>query len=148
MAGGDKTIFEKAKPILEHFGKSVILMSETGAGNTTKLAINTLLAFHAQGLAESVVLARQNQINIVNFISLINNGALGNAFIKIKGDAIIQNNYATAFAPKPIAKELRLAKDIGLSTPMRETVFKTFQQAETMLGEEDIIAIIKQINPA
>jgi len=33
-----------------------------------------------------------------------------------------------------------------LATPMGETIFKTFQQAETVLGEEDIIAIIKHIN--
>jgi len=33
-----------------------------GAGNATKLAINTLLAFQAQGLAEAVVFARQNNI--------------------------------------------------------------------------------------
>jgi 3-hydroxyisobutyrate dehydrogenase len=47
---------------------------------------------------------------------------------------------------KHIAKDLRLAKDIGLSTPMGNTVFKTFQEAEPTLGEEDIIAIIKQIS--
>lgn len=145
MAGGEETIFEKAKPIFEHLGKLAMLMGGTGAGNTAKLAINTLLAFHAQGLAEAVVLAQRNEIKIEDLITLINNSALGNAFIKIKGDAITQNNYKAAFALKHIAKDLRLAKDIGLSTPMGETVFKTFQEAEPALGEEDIIAIIKQI---
>jgi 3-hydroxyisobutyrate dehydrogenase len=77
--------------------------------------------------------------------TLINNSALGNAFIKIKGDAIIQNNYKAAFALKHIAKDLRLAKNIGLATPMGETAFNTFQQAEPALGEEDIIAVIKQL---
>jgi hypothetical protein len=33
----------------------------------------------------------------------------------------------------------------GLKTPMGETTFKSFQQAESVLGEEDIIAIIKFI---
>jgi 3-hydroxyisobutyrate dehydrogenase len=146
MVGGEKTIFEKAKPIFNHLGKAVIRMGDTGAGNTAKLVINTLLAFHAQGLAEAVVFARQNKMNIEDLISLINNSALGNVFIKIKGDAIIQNNYKAAFALKHIAKDLRLAKNIGLTTPMGETVFKTFQQAEPALGEEDIIAIIKQIH--
>jgi 3-hydroxyisobutyrate dehydrogenase len=148
MAGGDKTIFEKVKPIFEYLGKLAMLMGDAGAGNTTKLAINTLLAFHAQGLAEAVVLAQRNNINTEDLITLINDSALGNAFIKIKGDAIIQNNYKAAFALKHIAKDLRLAKDIGLSTPMGEIAFQTFQEAEPILGEEDIIAIIKQINLA
>jgi 3-hydroxyisobutyrate dehydrogenase len=146
MAGGDKTIFDKAKPIFEHLGISAILMGGPGAGNSAKLAINALLAFHAQGLAEAVVLARRNEINIADLITLINNSALGNVFSKIKGEAIVENNYSAAFALKHIAKDLRLAKDIGLTTPMGQTVFQTFQAAEPALGEEDIIAIIKHIN--
>jgi 3-hydroxyisobutyrate dehydrogenase len=146
MVGGEKPIFEKAKPILEHLGKTILSMGDSGSGNTAKLAINILLAFHAQGLAETVVFARQNEINAGDLITLINNSALGNAFTKIKGEAIIQNNYAAAFALKHIAKDLRLAKNIGLTTPMGETAWKTFQHAEPALGEEDIIAIIKQIH--
>jgi 3-hydroxyisobutyrate dehydrogenase len=145
MAGGTETILEKAKPIFEHLGKLTMLVGSTGAGNTAKLAINILLAFHAQGLAEAVIFARQNKIKTTDLITLINNSALGNPFSKIKGDAIIQNNYKAAFALKNIAKDLRLAKEEGLSTPMGEIAFKTFQQAEPVLGEEDIIAIIKHI---
>jgi 3-hydroxyisobutyrate dehydrogenase len=147
MVGGNETILEKAKPIFEHLGKLTLLVGGTGAGNTAKLAINILLAFHAQGLAEAVVFARQNGIKTKDLITLINNSALGNVFTKIKGEAIIQNNYKAAFALKNIAKDLRLAKEEGLATPMGETTFKTFQQAEPVLGEEDIIAIIKHITP-
>jgi 3-hydroxyisobutyrate dehydrogenase len=145
MVGGNEAILEKAKPIFERLGKLTLLVGSTGAGNTAKLAINILLAFHAQGLAEAVVFAQQNEIKIKDLITLINNSALGNVFAKIKGDAIIQNNYKAAFALKHIAKDLRLAKEVGLATPMGETAFKTFQQAEPVLGEEDIIAIIKYI---
>jgi 3-hydroxyisobutyrate dehydrogenase len=145
MVGGEETIFEKAKPVLEHLGKLVMLVGGNGAGNTAKLVINTLLAIHTQGLAEAVVFARRNKIRIEDLFTLINNSALGNAFIKIKGDAIIQNNYKAAFALKHIAKDLRLAKNIGLATPMGETAFNTFERAEPALGEEDIISIIKQL---
>src|ERR1700730_15764683 len=146
MVGGTETILEKAKPIFEHLGKLAMLVGSTGAGNTAKLAINTLLAFHAQGLTETVVFARRNNISIGDLITLINNSALGNVFIKIKGEAILQNNYKAAFALKHIAKDLRLAKDKGLATPMGEVVIKTFQEAEPSFGDEDIISIIKQIN--
>jgi len=110
-----------------------------------KLAINILLAFHAQGLAEAVIFARQNEIKTKDLITLINNSALENVFTKIKGDAIIRDNFKAAFALKHIAKDLRLAKEEGLATPMGETVYNTFQQAEPVLGNEDIIAIIKHI---
>ena len=109
--------------------------------------MNLLLAFHAQGLAEAVVFARQNEIKTTDLITLINNSAMGNAMSKTKGEAIIQNNYKAAFALKNIAKDLRLAKAEGLETPMGETAYKSFQQALPALGEEEMIAIIKSITP-
>jgi 3-hydroxyisobutyrate dehydrogenase len=146
MVGGDKTAFEQVKPILEKLGKLAMLIGGTGAGNVAKLAINTLLGFAAQGLAEAVILARNNGIDTGDLTTLINNSALGSVFGKIKGDAIVNDNYKAAFALKLIAKDLRLAKDIGLNTPLGETVYQTFQQAEAQYGNEDIIAIIKQVD--
>jgi 3-hydroxyisobutyrate dehydrogenase len=145
MVGGSESILEKVKTIFEHLGKLTMLVGDTGAGNTAKLAINILLAFYAQGLAEAIVFARQNEIKTQDLIALINNSAMANTFSKIKGDAIIQNNYKAAFALKHIAKDLRLAKEEGLTSPLGNTAYETFQRAEASLGEEDIIAILKYI---
>ena len=146
IVGGDVTAFEQVKPILEKLGKLAMLVGDNGAGNVAKLAINTLLGIAAQGLAEAVILARNNGIDPNDLTTLINNSALGSVFGKIKGDAIVNDNYQAAFALKLIAKDLRLAKDIGLSTPLGEAVYQTFQQAEGEYGNEDIIAIIKQVD--
>jgi 3-hydroxyisobutyrate dehydrogenase len=147
MAGGDQATFEKVKPILECLGRMAMLVGDHGAGNTAKLAINALLGLQAQGLAEAVLFAKQHGIKTGDLMTLINNSALGNVFMKIKGEAIIRDNYQAAFALKHIAKDLRLAKDMGLSSPLGEVVFRTFQEAEPAHGEEDIIAVIKQLNP-
>jgi 3-hydroxyisobutyrate dehydrogenase len=148
MAGGDETIFEKVKDIFDRLGRLTLLMGGTGAGNIAKLAINTLLGIYAQGLAEAIVFGSRNEIKTEDLMTLINNSALGSPFIKIKGEAIIQNKYEAAFALKHIVKDLMLAKDKGLTTPMGETAIDTFRKAESAFGEEDIIAIIKQIRPS
>jgi 3-hydroxyisobutyrate dehydrogenase len=146
MAGGDENTFEKVKPILETIGRMALLAGDTGAGNTAKLIINTLLGIQAQGLAESFVFAQQNGIKTTDLVALINNSALGSPFIKIKGEAIVNNNFTAAFSLSNIAKDLRLAKAIGLSTPLAEVAYQTFQDAEPAFGDEDIIAVYKQIS--
>lgn len=146
MAGGDPETFEIAKPILECMGKLALRVGDYGAGNTAKLAINTLLAIQIQGLAEVVKLAGQNGIEPAQLIELINNSAIGNAISKLKGDAILNDNYSAAFALKHIVKDLRLAKDIGLNTPVAEAAYDTFQKAEAEFGEEDIVAVKKQLD--
>jgi len=145
MVGGEQAVFERAKPVLDNLGKLTLRVGGHGAGNTAKLAINTLLGFVSQGLAEAAVFARQNGIDMQDLFTLINNSALGSPLIKIKSDAILQNNYRAAFALKHIAKDLRLAKAEGLNTPLGEAAYKSFQLAEPTLGEEDIISIIKYV---
>jgi 3-hydroxyisobutyrate dehydrogenase len=145
MVGGEEAAFQKAKPILGEMGKLVMRVGDAGAGNTAKLAINVLLAIHAQGLAEAITFAVQHGILTEDLITLINNSALGNAFMKIKGDAILQNRYQAAFSLKNAAKDLRLAKQEGLVTPLAETALQTFQDAEPKFGDLDIIAILKEV---
>lgn len=144
MVGGEADIFAIAKPLLECLGKLVMHIGETGAGNTAKLAINTLLGIQAQGLAEAVAFAEHNGISSTNLLTLINNSALASPFVKIKGDAIIANNFTPAFALKHIIKDLSLAADEGMASPLGTTAYNSYKEASAELAEEDIIAIYKQ----
>jgi len=146
MAGGDQSTFELVRPVLEKIGRMAMLVGKVGAGNTAKLVINTLLGVVAQGLAEAVVFATQNGIRDTDLMTLINNSALGSPFIKLKGEAIINNNFDALFALSNIAKDLRLAREIGLSTPLGEVAYQTFQDAEPTYGDLDIISIFKQVS--
>jgi len=145
MVGGEEEVFEKAKPVLEKLGKLTLRVGEVGAGNQAKLAINSLLALYTQGLAETVLFANQNGVKTDDLLNLINSAAIGNIFTKIKGDAILAENYKPAFALKHIVKDLRLARDEGISSPLAKTALKTFENAEAEYGEEDLIAVIKAL---
>jgi 3-hydroxyisobutyrate dehydrogenase len=145
MVGGDEEIYQQAKPVLEKLGKLTMLLGDTGTGNTVKLAINSLIGVYTQGLAETVVFARKNNIKTEDLLTLINNSALSNVFTKIKGEAIINDNYNAAFALKLMVKDLGLAKDEGLNTPLAKVAYQTFKQAETEYCNEDLIAVIKQV---
>jgi len=145
MVGGDSATYSKVEPLFSVLGKMSLLVGQTGAGNMAKLAINTLLAIQAQGLAEILLFAEKNQVKPSDLTHLINNSAIGNVFMKIKGDALINQNYKAVFAIKHIAKDLRLAKAQGIASPLAETVYHSFQEAEPSLGNEDIIAIVKQL---
>ena len=145
MVGGEEAVYQKAKPILDHLGKLTLRVGEIGSGNHAKLAINSLLALYTQGLAETILFANQNGIETQDLLTLINNAAIGNVFTKIKGDAILANQFKPAFALKHIVKDLRLAKDQGISSPLAQTALSTFEKAEANYGEEDLIAVIKAL---
>ena len=145
MVGGEEAVFEHAKPVLDHLSKLTIRVGNNGAGNSAKLAVNALLGIMSQGLAEVVLFAQSNGIESGDLLNIINNSAMGNVYMKIKGEAILENKFQAAFALKHIAKDLRLAKQSGLNSPLGDTIYKTFLEAEKEFGDEDIIAVIKKL---
>jgi len=145
MAGGDVTAFNTARPLLENIGKMVVHTGGIGTGNTAKLAINTLLAIQAQGLAEAISFASHNGIEAQQLLTLINNSALASTFIKIKGDAIVNNNYKPAFALSNIVKDLGLAQNEGMTSPLGSLSLDSFKKAAEKYGDDDIIAIYKAL---
>ena len=145
MVGGEEAVFEQAKPVLDHLSKLTIRVGNNGAGNSAKLAVNALLGIMSQGLAEVVLFAQSNGIESGDLLNIINNSAMGNVYMKIKGEAILENKFQAAFALKHIAKDLRLAKQSGLNSPLGDTIYKTFLEAEKEFGDEDIIAVIKKL---
>ncbi|HEY4337267.1 MAG TPA: NAD(P)-dependent oxidoreductase [Puia sp.] len=145
MVGGSAAAYEKANPVLQPLGKLIVHLGDTGSGNTVKLAINLLLSFHTQGLAEATLFANQHGIKTEDFMNIMNNGAMGNVYAKIKGDLIAHDNYKPAFMLKHMVKDLGLARAEGWKTPMAELAFESFQKAQAQHGDEDLIAIRKYL---
>jgi 3-hydroxyisobutyrate dehydrogenase len=145
MVGGDEAAFKQAQPLFAHLGKLALRVGPTGAGNNAKLAMNTLLGFQAQGLAEAILFAQQHGLDTADLLALIKSSALASVFINIKGEAILNQSYQAAFALKLLAKDLRLAKAEGSDTPLAKVVHQTFQEAEATHGDEDVIAILKHL---
>lgn len=146
MVGGKQAVYEAAKPIFERLGKASFLMGEQGAGNNAKLAINLLLAFNMQGLAEAVNFAREKGIAPAEMMAVVGESAIGNAFAKLKTANFVSGEYPAAFALKHMAKDLKLVKDQGMHSPGGLVIEDSFRQAAAAgLGEEDLSAILKFI---
>ncbi|HSD05955.1 NAD(P)-dependent oxidoreductase [Flavobacterium sp.] len=144
LVGGSSENYERAKPLFDILGKSSLLLGETGAGSSAKLAINYFLGLNIQGLAETVLFAEKNGVSRKDMLTIINKSACGNGITEIKTPSILFDQYPAAFALKHLHKDLNLAKNEGLDSPLFQPLFESFQHAkDNGLGEEDVMAIIK-----
>lgn len=150
LVGGSTESYEKAKPLFDVLGKLSLHLGGSGAGSSAKLAINYLLGVNIQALAETVLFAQQNGISKENMLTIINEGACGNGIIKLKTPSVINDSYPAAFALKYIVKDLKLAKEAGLSSPLSTPLLNTFSAAmnESGLGDQDLMAVIKHLEKA
>ncbi|TKK70289.1 NAD(P)-dependent oxidoreductase [Ilyomonas limi] len=145
LAGGPKTVFNSAKPILDCLGKMVMHLGYYGSAGVAKLAINLLVGFNMQGLAETVLFAQQHGIDAKDMLTIVNEGGCANGTTKAKTPVILSGNYAPAFSVKNYAKDLRLAKNTGITTPLANTLHDTYQAALDKYEEEDAMAILKYL---
>ena len=63
MVGGKQEVFDKYKDILAAMGASVVRCGDVGAGNTTKLANQIIVACNIQAVAEALTLAQKAGVN-------------------------------------------------------------------------------------
>jgi 3-hydroxyisobutyrate dehydrogenase len=142
MVGGKAACYEAASPIFEKLGKARFLMGDQGAGNAAKLAMNTLLAFNMQGLAEAVIFAREKGIRAEAMLAVIGESAVANGVTRMKTPNLAGDDFTAAFALKHLAKDLRLALSQGMHTPGGIVLHDSFQQALLAgWGEKDMSAI-------
>ncbi len=143
LCGGPDEVFEKAKPILECLGKRVMHLGDWGSGSVAKLAINLLVGFNTQGLAETVLFAKHHGVDTAQMLEIVNEGSCGNGTTKAKTPSILSNDFKPSFTVKNYAKDLRLAKGVGIETPMANAIFETYQNALKEYENEDLMAVIQ-----
>lgn len=146
MVGGEEADFEVAKPMLDKLGKAAFYLGPNGAGTSAKLAINLLLGITVQGVSETLLFARSLGIGSEQMLDIISESAVGTPLIRGKAASILADDYPAAFALKHMAKDLRLANEAGVSTPLAESVNATYRHAlEEGLGELDLMAILRHL---
>lgn len=147
MVGGDKAVYEKAKPVFDVLGKASIHFGDNGKANVAKLAVNLFLGIVVQGLSEAVIFAKNNGVAPEQLLPLINVSSVGSAITKLKTDNIINSDFKAAFALKLLTKDIRLATENGMDTPAGLSVYNTFQAAVAKgHGEEDMISIFRYLS--
>src|ERR1700746_1892420 len=71
MAAGNKDIFEKVKPVLEHLGQTVHYFGKNGNATSMKLVGNLIVALELEALSEGLVLAKSGGFDLKSFMEVV-----------------------------------------------------------------------------
>jgi 2-hydroxy-3-oxopropionate reductase len=109
MVGASEALFQKAEPILKCMGSSVTLTGPVGAGNTTKLANQIMVACNIAAMGEALTLATRCGLNPEVVMNAIKGGLAGSAVLNAKGPMLIARNFKPGFRISLHQKDLRNA---------------------------------------
>ena len=131
MVGGKQEVFDRFKPVLESMGASVVLCGDVGAGNTTKLANQIIVACNIQALAEALTLAQKADVDPELVFQAIKGGLAGSAVMNAKAPMMMEGNDKPGFKIdlhiKDLNNVLDCAHSVGAPVPMTAEVQEVFQ---------------------
>ncbi len=131
MVGGKQEVFDAYKPLLETMGASVVRCGEVGAGNTTKLANQIIVACNIQALAEALTLAQKAGVDPKLVFQAIRGGLAGSTVMNAKAPMMIEGNDKPGFKIDLHIKDLNNALDcahsVGAPVPMTAAVQEILQ---------------------
>ncbi|MBR7189548.1 MAG: 2-hydroxy-3-oxopropionate reductase [Oscillospiraceae bacterium] len=131
MVGGKQEIFDKYKEMLGAMGSSVVRCGDVGAGNTTKLANQIIVACNIQALAEALTLAQKAGVDPGLVFDAIKGGLAGSTVMNAKAPMMIAGNDKPGFKIDLHIKDLNNALDcahsVGAPVPMTASVQEILQ---------------------
>lgn len=131
MVGGKREVFDKYKGILEAMGSSVVRCGDVGAGNTTKLANQIIVACNIQAVSEALTLAQKAGVDPSLVFEAIKGGLAGSTVMNAKVPMMVAGNDKPGFKIDLHIKDLNNALDcahsVGAPVPMTAQAQEIFQ---------------------
>ena len=126
MVGGKQQVFDRYADLLGIMGDSVVLCGDYGAGNTTKLANQIIVAANIEGLAEALVLVKKAGLDPNVVFEAIKGGLAGSTVMNAKAPMMIAGDFKPGFRIRLHQKDLHNAlltgKELGVPLPVTSLI--------------------------
>jgi L-threonate 2-dehydrogenase len=149
MAGGPKTTFESAKPILNAMGDKVRHVGlNLGDGAAMKTVNQLLCGVHIVAAAECVALAEKLGLDGKTVIDILSQSAAGSWMLSNRGPHMVMENPPVTSAVDIFVKDMGIVLAAGegakIGLPLSALARQLFLQASGMgLGREDDSQVIE-----
>ncbi len=148
MVGGDKAVFDEVYDILMTMGASAVLCGRVGAGNTTKLANQIIVALNIAAVSEAFMLSTMADVDPVKVFDAIKGGLAGSTVMNAKIPMITEGNFKPGFKIdlhiKDLNNALETGHSVGAPLPLTASVMEMLQNLHASgCGQEDHSAIAK-----
>jgi 3-hydroxyisobutyrate dehydrogenase len=139
IGGDDKAAIEKAKPLLSCMGDRLFETGSLGTGHAMKALNNFIAATGYAAAAEALLIGKRFGLDGSAMIDIIN-ASTGRNFITemVMKEHVLQGKFATGFAMGLLAKDVRIAADLGeavkLDAPVSRLIRERWALARDRLG--------------
>jgi 3-hydroxyisobutyrate dehydrogenase len=153
MVGGEKAVFEKAKPVIDPYARMVTLIGAPGSGQLTKMVNQICIAGVVQGLSEGLHFAQKAGLDISAVMETISKGAAGSWQMENRWKTMEAGKFDFGFATDWMRKDLSISieesRRNGASLPVAALVDQFYSEVQKMGGGRwDTSSLLARLNNA
>jgi 3-hydroxyisobutyrate dehydrogenase len=108
MCGGREEDFARALPYLQAMGKRVVRIGDSGAGQACKMVNQVLAAGSMLLMAEALVLAQAEGLDLEKTLEAVSSGAAGSWTLTNRGPQVLRRDFRPGFRMDLQHKDLRI----------------------------------------
>ncbi|MFQ6078810.1 MAG: 2-hydroxy-3-oxopropionate reductase [Thermodesulfobacteriota bacterium] len=131
MVGGRKEVFEECKEILDVMGGSVTLVGGVGAGQTTKLANQIIVAINIAAAAEALTMGKKAGVDPEAIFNAIRGGLAASQCLEDKAPRMFEGRYDPGFRirlhVKDLTNVLETSRELHTAMPLTSQVMEMMQ---------------------
>lgn len=150
MLGGSINAFERAKPVLVAYGKTISLIGEAGSGQLCKMVNQICSAGLLQALSEAMYFGQTAGLDMNKVLEVISGGAAQSWQMDNRASTMLKNEYNFGFAVDWMRKDLSIVKQEAakheLGLPVTELVDSYYKDVQNMGGGQwDTSALFERL---
>ena len=110
MAGGDASDFERARPVFEAMGKTIVHCGPPGAGQTVKSCNQILSSAMYAAISETLVYGSKSGVDPATIIEVLSGGSSQSRLLETKGPTMVAHQFDPGFRVELMRKDLAIAQ--------------------------------------
>jgi 3-hydroxyisobutyrate dehydrogenase len=141
MCGADGATLERARPVLQAFGKKIVLCGPVGAGDAVKAVNQALLGIHIWALSEGLVALSKAGVSPGLALDVINaSSGRSNVSQNLFTERVITRAFPRTFKLALLEKDVTIAAEFArenrVPSPLTQATADLLRVARKALGEE------------
>jgi 2-hydroxy-3-oxopropionate reductase len=113
MVGGESGDVERARPLLEVLGKTIVHVGEPGAGQVVKACNQVVVAVTIAAVSEALVLGSKAGVDPERILDVLGGGLAANKVMEMRRTNFLEHDFTPGFRIDLHHKDLNIALESG-----------------------------------
>jgi 2-hydroxy-3-oxopropionate reductase len=147
MVGGDAEDFQRAMPLFEAMGKTIVHVGNAGAGQIVKACNQVVVAINYAAVSEALVLGAKAGVDPEKIVQVLSGGLAASRVLELKGPTMVAHQFEPGFRVDLHRKDLGIARSTAgensAPLPVTAVVSQLFEAAAAAgKGDRDHSALV------